>query len=242
MGLLVVVVLQAMFAAHAVQRGHGWNWVFIILFCPLLGLLLYAYLVAIPEMQSSPAFGTAALEMTPFRDSESEVQYHKHKLDIADTVSNRTKLAEALVKHGQPRDAIPLYEKSLQGPYQDDSQLLYGLAQATFAANDFEKTREVLSTLLQANPHAKLQEQHLLYARTLSALNEFETARQAYCELATVYSGPEAKFHYAMMLKEHGEVDTAKSMLQEIDTTARRSSNYYNAYHEACIGMARELG
>ncbi len=94
--------------------------------------------------------------------------------------------------------------------------------------------------MIQANPNAKMQEQHLLYARTLSALNEFETACQAYQELTAVYSGPEAKFHYAMMLKTQGEVETAKGMLQEIDTTAKQSSNYYNACHQECIGMTRK--
>ena len=137
MGFLVVVVLQAIFAAHAIQREHGWNWVFIILFCPILGLIAYAYLVAIPEMQHSHAFGTAASEVKPRRDAESDIQDCRQKLDLADTVSNRTKLAEALVKHGQPEEAISLYEKSLQGPYKDDVQLLHGLAQATFSASDF---------------------------------------------------------------------------------------------------------
>ncbi|ETW93291.1 MAG: hypothetical protein ETSY1_39835 [Candidatus Entotheonella factor] len=243
MGFLVVVVLQAMFAAHAIQRGHGWNWVMLILFCPIIGFMLYAYLVAIPEMQHSPAFGMVGPEVKPFRDAESEIQYYQQQLDLADTVSNRTKLAQAWVKHGKPQEAIPLYETSLSGPYQDDLQLLYGLAQATFAVRDFAKTREILSTLIQAHPKARLQEQHLLYARTLGALNEFEIACQAYQELAAVYHGPQAKFHYAMMLKAHGEVEMAKGLLQEIDTTAKQSSNYYNAYHQECIGMARqELG
>ncbi len=227
MGFLMVVILQAMFAAHAVQRGHGWHWVFIILFCPIVGFMVYAYLVAIPEMQYAQATGGIAPEVKPFRDAESEIRYYRQKLDLADTVSNRVKLAETLVEYGRPEQAIPLYEQSLQGPYQNDLQLLQGLAHATFKANDFEKAREVLSTLIQAHPNARLQEPHLLYARTLGALNEFETACQAYQKLATTYSGPEAKFHYAMMLKAHGEVEIATNMLQEIDTTAKRSSNYY---------------
>jgi hypothetical protein len=240
MGFLVVAVLQAMFAAHAIQREHGWHWVCVILFCPILGLLLYAYFVAIPEMQYAHASGNAVSDAKPFGDADSEIQYYRQKLAMVDTVSNRTQLAEVLVKYGQPEEAIPLYEKSLRGPHQDDLHLLHGLAQATFAAKDFKRTRDVLSRLIQAHPNDKLQEQHLLYARTLDALNEFESACQAYQELAAIYSGPEAKFHYAMMLKAHGEVETAKDMLQEIDATAKRSSNYYNACHQECIGMARQ--
>lgn len=182
----------------------------------------------------------AAPDIKPFRDAESEIQYYRHKLDFADTVSNRTKLAEVLVEHGQPAEAITLYETSLQGPYQNDLKLLHGLAKAAFTANDYEKTREVLSILIQAHPNAKLQEPYLLYARTLGALNEFEIACQAYQKLTAVYSGPEAKFHYAMMLKAHGEEEAAKGLLQEIDATAKRSSNYYNKCHQECIGMARK--
>ncbi len=240
MGFLVVVVLQAMFAAHAVQRGHGWHWVFVILFCPLLGLMVYAYLVAIPEMQHAQMLDMAAPDVNPFRDAASEIQYYRAKLDLADTVTNRTKLAEVLVKHGRPAEAIPLYDQSLKEPYKEDLQLLHGLAQAAFAAHDFQKTREVLSTLIQAHPNAKLQEPYLLYARTLSALNEFDSACQAYQKLATVYSGPEAKFHYAMMLKAKGEIETAKGLLREIDATAKRSSNYYNTCHRECLVMARK--
>jgi hypothetical protein len=240
MGFLVIAVLQAMFAAHAIQRGHGWHWVCLILFCPILGLILYAYFVAIPEIQYSHASENAAPDAKPFRDAESEIQYYRQKLDMADTVSNRTQLAEVLVHHGQPEEAIPLYEKSLREPYQDDLHLLHGLAQAAFAVHDFKRTRDVLSKLIQAHPNDKLQEQHLLYARTLEALNEFDSACQAYQELSAIYSGPEVKFHYAMMLKAHGEVETATDMLQEIDATAQRSSNYYNTCHQECICMARK--
>lgn len=232
-----------MFAAHAAQRGHGWHWICIILFCPILGLIVYAYFVAIPEMQHARAVQAISSEAKPFRDGESEIQYYRQKLDLTDTVSNRTKLAEALVEHGRPEEAMPLYEQSLQGPYQNDLQLLQGLAQAAFTAHDYERTREVLSTLIKAHPDAKLQESRLLYARTLDALNEFETACQAYQQLAAIYRGPEAKYHYAMMLKGHGEVNTATDMLQEIDTIAKQSSNYYNTCHQECINMVRkELG
>ncbi len=240
MGFLVVVVLQAMFAAHAVQRGHGWNWVFLILFCPILGFMIYAYLVAIPEMQHSNTSEAAEGGGKPPHDPERELRYHTQQLEIADTIANRTRLAEVLVRNNQPEAAIPLYEKSLQGLYTNDAQLLSGLAQAAFAAKDFEKARETLSQIISSRPHDRLQEQHLLYARTLEALNEFETARQAYQDLAAVYPGPEAKFYYAKLLKQHGEVDMAKRMMQEIDTTAKQSSDYYNAYHRECIGMARE--
>lgn len=240
MGFLVVAVLQAMFAAHALQRGHGWNWVVLILFCPVLGFMLYAYLVAIPEMQHSHPLGMGASDAKPVCDAESEIQYYQQKLKMADTVANRTRLAEVMVRQGCPEEAISLYEKSLKGPYKDDLQLLYGLAQATFAAKDFKRTREVLSALIQANPDAKLEEEHLLYARTLDALDEFESACEVYQELTAIYSGPEAKFHYAMMLKSHGEAETAKHMLQEIDMMAKRSSNYYNTSHQVCIDTARQ--
>ena len=240
MGLLVVVVLQAMFAAHALQRGHGWHWVFLILFCPILGLLLYAYYVAIPEMQYFESVERAGSEAQPFRDADSEIEHYQRQVELADTVSNRAKLADALVKHGRPEEAIPLYERSLQGPYQDDVQLSSGLAQAAFEAHDFNRTRDVLSHLIEVHPHDRLQEQQLLYARALDALDEFSAACQAYRDLATIYSGPEVKFHYAMMLKAHGEEETARDMLQEIDATAKQSSNYYNACHRECIVMARQ--
>ena len=194
MGLIVVVTLQAMFAAHAIQRDHGWHWVFLILFCPILGLMLYAYYVAIPELQYSQDADQAEPDAQPFCDAQSEIAYYQHKLDLADTVSNRIQLASALVKHGRPDEAIPLYEKSLQGPHKDDIQLSYGLAQATFAAHDFSRTHEILANLIEAHPQAKLQEEQLLYARTLEALEEFDTACAAYRELAAVYHGPEVKF------------------------------------------------
>ena len=83
MGLIVVVTLQAMFAAHAIQRDHGWHWVFLILFCPILGLMLYAYYVAIPELQYSQDADQAEPDAQPFCDAQSEIAYYQHKLDLA---------------------------------------------------------------------------------------------------------------------------------------------------------------
>ena len=240
MALLVVVILQAMFAAHALQRGHGWHWVFLVLFCPILGLILYAYYVVVPEMQYFQPDEQASSATQPFRDIDSEIEHYQRQVDLADTVSNRAKLADVLIKHGRPDEAIPLYEQSLQGPYKDDLQLSYGLAQAAFEAHDFSRTRDVLSHLIEAHPHARLPEQQLLYARALDALDEFSAACQAYQDLATIYSGPEVKFHYAMMLKARGEGEAARDLLQEIDATAKQSSNYYNTCHQECIVMARQ--
>lgn len=58
-GFLLVAV-QIGFAVHALEKGYPLFWVFLIIFVPLLGCLLYAVLVILPEVRSSRATLTAS--------------------------------------------------------------------------------------------------------------------------------------------------------------------------------------
>lgn len=50
---ILILIIQIGFAAHAIRRGHDQIWIYLIIFVPLIGCLLYTLMVLLPEARSS---------------------------------------------------------------------------------------------------------------------------------------------------------------------------------------------
>lgn len=236
---ILFFLIQIGFAVHAIRRNE-WNWAFLIVFIPLLGCILYLILVILPETRDSTAVRRARRSIKNTVNPKHELRARIANLDAADTVENRVELAEELLKHGMVDDAIHLYEKSLTGIHQTDPDLMLGLAHAYFGREYYLKAKELLDDLIKANPDFKSQQGHLLYARSLEKLNDYDAAREEYEVLVNYYSGPEASCRYGLFLKKQGEHDKARQCFQQILDNARRSSKHFNKLHGKWIDIARQ--
>lgn len=61
-----VIILQIIAAVHAVRTGRSLTWVFIILFFPLVGSLIYLIAEVVPELERRNAFGDLGAEIDRF--------------------------------------------------------------------------------------------------------------------------------------------------------------------------------
>ncbi|MBI5618211.1 MAG: tetratricopeptide repeat protein [Gammaproteobacteria bacterium] len=237
---LLVIAIQIGFAWHALRRGQDFIWVFLIVFVPVLGCVLYTLMVLLPEARQSRTARRTGRTLHDLVDPKRGLEEQLGQLDLSDTVENRTRLADELMKHGRIEEAVALYEKSLTGIYAHDPGLMLGYAAALFAQGEAGRARQVLDDLKTHNPQHRTQDGHLLYARTLEALDDTHAALEEYAVLDRYYAGAEAKCRHGMLLERLGRHAEARLCFEEVVKFARQTSRHGRELNREWIAKAKE--
>src|ERR1700693_2756214 len=122
---------------HVVHNNQPLYWIFLILFVPVLGSVVYLIAIVIPELTG----GTRAKRMgigargapgagRGVRPAEAGPRQAKQATDETPTVQNRRRLAAAAASLGRHAEAEQLYGEAMQGIHADDPALLPGRANA----------------------------------------------------------------------------------------------------------------
>ena len=103
MFILVSILTQLAFAIHATRTGRHPLWVVAIGFIPVLGWLAYVIIELLPQAlgkRKDPVFKEKPLYKgyVPPIVSPTEIQEAQKNLALADTVSNRMRLADLYLK------------------------------------------------------------------------------------------------------------------------------------------------
>jgi len=225
--LVLVFGLQLLCAAHVIRTGRPCQWLFIILALPLAGCLAYFLLEILPDLSHSRAARQAVRDIGAVIDPERELRERAERAAEADTVANRTALAEELLRLGRPTDAKRLFESCLTGIHATDHALMLGLAQARFALEDYAGACETLDRLRAAHTGLDCPEGHLLYARSKEQQGEVEQALIEYVALAGYHPGEEARCRLALLLQKTGRVAEARALFEQVVRTVERASKLY---------------
>ena len=225
--LVLVLGLQLLCAAHVIRTGRPCQWLFIILALPLAGCLAYFLLEILPDLSHSRAARQAVRDIGAVIDPERELRERAERAAEADTVANRTALAEELLRLGRPTDAKRLFESCLTGIHATDHALMLGLAQARFALEDYAGACETLDRLRAAHTGLDCPEGHLLYARSKEQQGEVEQALIEYVALAGYHPGEEARCRLALLLQKTGRVAEARALFEQVVRSVERASKVY---------------
>ncbi len=238
-GVLLLLV-QIAFAVHVVRTGREIYWIFIIIFLPAIGCLIYFITQIMPEFGQNRTLRKAGGGLARAIDPQRELRRRKEELAVVDTIENRVKLAEECLAAGLATDAIELLQPCLRGGNENDPNILLTLSQAQFTAEQFSASRQTMEHLIAANPTFKSHDGHLLYARTLEALDLKELALQEYAVLATSYPGEEARVRYGMLLQRIGQPEQARQLFTESLNRAKRAPGYYRRKEQQWLKLAKQ--
>ncbi|HEX8243737.1 MAG TPA: tetratricopeptide repeat protein, partial [Longimicrobium sp.] len=156
---LLVIAVQVFFAVHCVRAGKPW-WLFIIVFFPVVGSLVYFFVEYLPEIRARNTLGTTARKVKERINPAAEIQRLEDQVALSNSLNNRMELARGYRRVGRVDDAIRIYRESLVGLYADDPKLLSELAAAYHASGRLAEARETFE-LLRANAPV-LGNDHLL--------------------------------------------------------------------------------
>jgi hypothetical protein len=213
---LLILGAQVLCVAHVVRTGRPFWWIYLLVFAPLVGTVVYLGVELLPGLYRGPTARQVALRVAGVVDPGRGVRDAQRRLEMSPTVQNRTALAEEYLAAGQPQDAVVLYREALTGIHATDPSLMLGLARALFMLGNTAEVLVTLDRLREANPEYTSPEGHLLYVRSLEMEGRTAEALYEYAALITYYPGQEARCRYALLLQVTGRVAEALNLFEEI--------------------------
>ena len=223
---------------HAVRTGRINYWLFILIFLPGLGSLLYLLFEVLPELRHSHAARRAASGLGAALDPDRRLRESAANLEIVDTAENRRQLAEERMKRGQWAEAEALYRAALVGPLADDPALLIGLAKALAGQGGHQGALDAIDQLYRAEPNHESREARLIHARALEGLGRTQEAADEYRALIGYTIGPEAQVRYGLMLRKLGDAAGARDAFAEAVRTYGRQRGKLDADERAWLAEA----
>lgn len=237
---IIALLLEVALIVHIVKTGRSTTWIWIIVMLPLAGGIAYILVELLPDITRSRPARKASSKLDQLVNPNRKIKKAAFDYSVSNTVENSMRLAEECLEKKMFNEACEFYSQCLRGVHKDDPDIMYGLARAEFGRNNFAEARSVLDRLIEKNADYKNADAHLLYAKSLEALEETDRAMHEYEVLDEYYPGPEATYHYAMLLKKTGYEDKARTLLDKIMHNAKVSGRRYNDLHKEWIRRAEE--
>jgi hypothetical protein len=213
---LIPLAMIVICVVHAVRRGNIFPWIYIIVFLPGIGSLIYIGVEIIPELLRGRGAARLKSGAAAAIDPNKSFREAHRAAELVGSVDAKRALAEQYMARGAYGDAVEIYRSTAVGQFKDDPALLLGLARAQFLNNDPAGAQASLDALQAADPSFVSGDAHLIYARALEAQGKTEEALAEYRRLVPYYSGEEARARYAMLLEKTGAQEEARALYQEI--------------------------
>lgn len=239
--LILSFILQFICLVHAVRTGRPYWWIWIIIMGSFLGVAVYAFTQILPDLQHDPRARRAAKGLAKRIDPQKDLRRLRDELQRADTVANRLKLGKEFLELGEAGEAEEILRACLKGLHATDADIMLALAQALFAQDKFKEAHATLTALIAANPNFRSPDGHLLFARTLEALDQREAALDEYNTLDDSYPGEEARVRKAQLLFALGRNGEARAVLEKTLARCRIAPAYYRRAQKPWIDQANAL-
>ncbi len=240
-GLGLHVLIAIYFATHAVRSGQDKYWLWILFAFPLLGSLVYALTIWLPDARNSRQGQQVVRGVRQALDPSRELRAAQEALELAATPAHRLRLAEALLEAGRASEAVVQFQAVLTGLYADDAGVHVQLARALLEAGNALAARDLLDDLIRKQPKFKSPEGHLVYARALAALDDRPRAREEFEVLVGYFAGLEAKARYAEILQGWGDAGRLAPLLDEAQKTIKRMSGATRDINREWIDRLRKV-
>ncbi len=237
--LILSVIVQIGLIIHVVRTGRPTYWIFILLIAPGIGSLAYAIVELLPELSGNYRARSAVRGVRKTLDPGGDLRRLEKQHKMSGSVDATRHLAGELMEAERFQEAIVRYQDALTGLYEQDPDLLLGLATAQFADDQFEETRQTLDRLKEHNPDFRSSEGHLIYARAIEACGDLENAREEYDAVATYFAGAEAHLRYGRFLESQGDNEAAMAEYEEIIAAADLAPRHYRAAQKQWINEAK---
>ncbi|APV51242.1 hypothetical protein BWI17_17080 [Betaproteobacteria bacterium GR16-43] len=221
---ILTAIIQFSFAFHALKTGRGPRWIMIIMLAPVIGCLAYYFIEIFPASREERAVRKHIRDIAKSLNPDGELHRRSEEVATNASVDNRAALADECLEKGMFDEAIRLYESCLEGPYANDSRILFSCARAYFYDGRHRQAEEILQRLGKAHPKYRRDEARLLEARVSDALGDTERSVAIFEELRETYVGFEAKYRYAVLLKRLGRSERANELFDAIAKSSRRSA------------------
>lgn len=209
----IVLVLQGLCVFHSFRRGTQQRWIWIIVFLPLVGSLVYIFTEVIQKRDVKSVTGNLGNVLNP----GGRIKKLEERLSFSDTFANRMLLADAYLEAKMYDKAISLYEENLTSQINTSENSLKNLVQAYYKTGRYEdvvKTAPLVSNTMDFSKTPC----NLYFALALVELNKSQEAEAQFKKMNQRFCNYEARYMYAMFLAAENRNEEALQVFQAIVT------------------------
>ncbi len=209
----IIIALQVYCAVHSYRRGTLNNWIFFIIFLPLLGSVFYIYREVLNNNRSS--FKRPIASTMPVLTPKVNIKKLEEQLRFTDTFANKINLADAYLATGLTDKAIDLYTGSLTGAFAENEHVMMQLMIAYFEQKRYNEVIP-LGKKLYKLPQFARSRAHIAYAIALENLGETEQAENEFKAMKGRYSYFEPRYQYGLFLIRAGREKDARQIFTDM--------------------------
>src|SRR6185437_3838425 len=115
---IAYLVLIGVCIVHAVRAGNVFPWVYIIIFLPGIGSLIYLFAIIVPELFRSRAAARFARSTRTIADPHRSLRQAARAHELVGSVDSKRALAEEYLLRGAYKDAADIYAEAAQGQFR----------------------------------------------------------------------------------------------------------------------------
>lgn len=212
---LAILALQIFCVVDVIRRGRNTIWIMALVFLPVASALAYFIVEILPTLQHNRHVRAARQTVVEKLDPERELRAAQQALDVADTMANRLRVADALTELGRHSAALPLYQRGA-GP-RPDFRTGEKLARSLFLNDRPAEALSVLDALPNVTAQSDQDRAKLLRGRILEDMGRSDEALALYGDVMDRMAGDEARCRYAALLLKLGRRGEARRVLEEVE-------------------------
>ncbi|HEY2179970.1 MAG TPA: tetratricopeptide repeat protein [Caulobacteraceae bacterium] len=232
------LIFSVAMCVHVVRTGQPIFWLWIILFIPWLGGLVYLIAVVLPGLGQGPAARRLAAGARAAVDPTREYRAARAACEETPTVHNRMRLAKAAAELGRWDEAQYLYGEAAQGIHADDPALLLGRAVALIELGRHDEALTLLDRLGEDGERGRTPPAALALGRAYEGLGRVREADVAYEWAAGRLPGLEGVGRYAAFLARHGRRAEAQEAIAEMDRRIAKANPQFRREARAWRDLA----
>jgi hypothetical protein len=226
---------------HLIRNNGRTFWIFPLLIAPVVSAIAYFIVEILPTLQHNRHVRTAKQQVVEKLDPERELRAARQQLDIADTMANRLRVADALTALGRHSEALPLYQRGAGA--RPDFRTGEKLARSLYQNDRNDEALSVLDSLPKVFGQSDVDRTTLLRARILEDMGRNDEALDLYSEIMDRLPGDEARCRYAALLLKVGRKGEAVRVLEEVEQRMKYIDRHTKASNSPMYDWAmKELG
>lgn len=217
-GLGLHVLVAIFFAIHAYRSGQNMYWLFILLAFPLLGSIVYFFVVYLPSTRIESGAKKVVAIASKVLDPTRELREAKAAFEYTPSAQNQVRLASALFQAGFAEEAAANYEACLKKSlFSEDPEIHFGAALALVECQQYEKAISHLEFILGNIPSYRAEPQELLLARALAGAGRNDQAKARFDAALHHFNSFNTRAEYAIWAVKIGDQATADRLRAEIE-------------------------
>ncbi|MBQ0004166.1 MAG: hypothetical protein KBT21_11590 [Treponema sp.] len=139
---LLPYLLELLLIIHMFKNNKPFVWLWLIVFLPYLGGLVYLIMEFIPDVIHGNAVHKARKTVSDLVHPDRKIKEAEDLLKRQDTIGNRIRLADLYKENGIFEKAVSLYEESLTGPYKNDFDINLKCVECLFLSGNKEEAKK----------------------------------------------------------------------------------------------------